>query len=126
MGTQPRCQRWLIDFTLADFFKGDHLFDSRGTNIVTIQYEEQTCDHIGGSLFTSDKAMVLGETAAVCSRQIKYVRIIMAISIYRFRCPRVTTVPFEDNRYQRRADDDQTPAGIKNSGQSQAVHNHPG
>lgn len=36
-GTQPRRQGYLIHFTLADFFKGDHLFYIRSTNIITIQ-----------------------------------------------------------------------------------------
>ena len=83
MGMQPRRKGCLIDFTFTDFFKGNHFFDSRSTNIITVQYEKKPCDDIGGSLVAVYKAVISGETVAVCSRQIKYVRIISYYTIQR-------------------------------------------
>ena len=45
--------------------------------IIAIQYEKQPGDATGGSFVAVDKAVILEETVAVCSRQIKYVRIII-------------------------------------------------
>jgi len=62
---QAGCQCLLIDFSFADFFKGDHFFNRRSINIQAVQNEKQPCDNIGGSFVAIQETVIAGKTETI-------------------------------------------------------------